>query len=76
MNIPPQIDIELPPIAKTRVWTDILTSLNEMITDIILYICYGIALLCGFKFIIYIVNGFATKSYMGPTTMGNSSSFR
>jgi hypothetical protein len=76
MNLPPGIDIELPPLAKARIWKDTLSALDEMINDFIIYICYGIALLCGFKFIIYIVNGFTTKSYMGPSTMDDSSLFR
>jgi hypothetical protein len=72
MNIPPMIDIELPPLAKARIWTDIFSSLDELIEDIMIYICYGIALLCGFKFIIYIVNGFTSKSYMGTSTLDDS----
>jgi hypothetical protein len=76
MNLPPGIDIELPPLAKARIWKDTLSALDEMINDFIIYICYGIALLCGFKFIIYIVNGFTTKSYMGTSTLDDSSFIR
>lgn len=68
-----QFDIELPSIAKAKIHIDILEGLDQMINDLLIYICYGIALLCGFKFIIYILNGFATKSYMGATTVDNSS---
>jgi hypothetical protein len=68
-----QFDIELPPIAKAKIYIDILKGLDQMINDFLIYICYAIAILCGFKFIIYILNGFATKSYMGPTTVDNSS---
>lgn len=73
MNIPPQIDIELPPLAKKRIFTDILKTLDELIEDIIIYICYGIAILCGFKFILYIVNGFTTKSSMGAQSLDDTS---
>jgi hypothetical protein len=76
MNLPPGIDIELPPLAKARIWKDTLSALDEMINDFIIYICYGIALLCGFKFIIYIVNGFTTKPHMGPSTLDDSSFIR
>ena len=76
MNFPSGIDIELPPPPKARVWKDVFSSLDKLIEDIIIYISYIIAVLCGFKFIIYIVNGFTTKSYMGPSTMDDSSLFR
>jgi hypothetical protein len=76
MNFPPGIDIELPPIAKSRMWKDTLNTFDELISDIIIYICYGIAILCGFKFIIYIINGFTTKSYMGPQSLDDSSFIR
>lgn len=75
MNIH-EINIELPPFVKSHSLTDILFSLDKLITDIILYICYGIAILCGFKFIIYIVNGFATKSYMGAKSLDDTPLFR
>ncbi len=76
MNFSSGIDIELPPPAKTRMWKDIFSSLDKLIEDIIIYISYIIAVLCGFKFIIYIVNGFTTKSYMGPQSMDDSSFIR
>lgn len=76
MNFPPGIDIELPPLAKLRIWKDTLTFIDEFIKDIILYLSYGIAILCGFKFIIYIINGFTTKSNMGPQYMDDSSFIR
>jgi hypothetical protein len=76
MNFPAGIDIELPPLAKARFWKDTFIFLDECIKDIILYLCYGIAILCGFKFIIYIVNGFTTKSYMGPQSLDDSSFIR
>jgi hypothetical protein len=68
-----RFDIELPPIAKTKTYIDILESLDGMIEGILIYLCYGIAILCGFKFIIYILNGFATKSHMGASSMDDSS---
>jgi hypothetical protein len=76
MHISPGIDIELPPLAKAHIWTDILKSLDRLIEDFIIYIAYIIAVLCGFKFIIYIVNGFATKSYMGAKSLDDSSFMR
>jgi hypothetical protein len=76
MNFPAGIDIELPPSVKPRMFKDTLVFLDEFIKDIILYLSYGIAILCGFKFIIYIVNGFTTKSYMGPQSMDDSSFIR
>jgi hypothetical protein len=76
MNFPPGIDIELPPPPKTRMWKDVFSSLDKLIEDVIIYISYIIAVLCGLKFIIYIVNGFATKSYMGPAAMDDSTLFR
>ncbi len=47
--------------------------LDKFIVDIILYLAYGIAILCGLKFIIYILNGFASKSYMGTSALDDSS---
>jgi hypothetical protein len=70
------LNIELPPLARERIWNDIFSSIDEMIKDILLYLCYGIAILSGFKFIIYIVNGFASKSYMGAKSLDDTSLFR
>ena len=67
------LDIELPPIAKAKLWVDAFESFDQMISDILIYVCYVIAVLCGIKFIIYILNGFATKSYMGTSSMGDTS---
>ena len=50
----------------------ILEHLDKLITDIILYVAYGIAILSGLKFIIFILNGFTPKSYMGPSSLDNS----
>lgn len=75
MNIP-QIDIVLPPAAKARVFTDILDSLSELFTDLMIYLCYGIALLCGLKFIIYILNGIAAKSHLGTQSLDYPSFLR
>jgi hypothetical protein len=69
----PNFDIELPTLSKGKMWGDILGSLDTMIEGILLYLCYGIALLCGFKFIIYILNGFASKSYMGTSIVDDTS---
>jgi hypothetical protein len=76
MNFSTQLDIELPSPPKSHILKDICISLNTLIEDIIIYIAYIIAVICGFKFIIYIVNGFATKSYMGSQSMDDSSFIR
>lgn len=43
--------------------------LDKLLADIILYIAYASAVLCGFKFIISILNGFTAKPYMGTSTL-------
>jgi hypothetical protein len=65
-------DIVLPVLNKSHIWKDIFSSLDKLIEDTIIYISYIIAVLCGFKFIIYIVNGFTTKSYMGSQSMDDT----
>ena len=69
-------DIRLPSLSNRLALKSTFEFIDELIRDIILYFAYGIALLCGFKFIIYILNGFATKSYMGSAAMDDSSLLR
>ena len=69
-------DIQLPNLPNRLTLKSTFEFIDELIKDIILYFAYGIALLCGFKFIIYILNGFATKSYMGSPAMDDSSFLR
>ena len=66
-------DIQLPSLPNGFALKSTFQFIDELIRDIILYFAYASAVLCGFKFIIYILNGFAAKSYMGPSTMGDSS---
>ena len=66
-------DIVFPSIPKSEALKSSLEFLNNLIQDCILYLAYGIALLSVFKFIVYLVNGFATKSYMGSAFMDDSS---
>ena len=73
MNSSNEILLSIPKGAALK---STLEYLDKFVIDLILYLCYGIAILCGFKFIIYIVNGFTTKSYMGPTTLDDTSLFR
>ena len=46
-----------------------LEFLDKFITDIILYFAYISAILCIFKFVVYLINGFTTKSYMGTSAL-------
>jgi hypothetical protein len=69
-------DIQLPSLPKGFALRSTFEFIDELVTDIILYFAYGIALLCGFKFVIYILNGFTTKSHMGSASMDDSSFIR
>jgi hypothetical protein len=62
-------DIQFP---KTSSLSDTFDLLDKLVTDIILYIIYGVAVLCGFKFVLYLLNGFTSKSYMGPASLDDS----
>lgn len=66
-------DIQLPILPKGIAMHNTFIFLDKLLADIILYIAYTIAVLCGFKFIIYILNGFTTKSYMGASAVDDSS---
>ena len=72
MNNNPVHDIQLPSLSKSFTIHDTLNNLDKFITDIILYLAYGIAILCAFKLSIFILNGRATKSYMGTSSLDNS----
>jgi hypothetical protein len=63
--------IQLPQLSGNYNIKTTLDFLDKFIIDIILYLSYGIAVLCGFKFIIYILNGFTSESYMGATSLAN-----
>jgi len=64
-------DIQLPVTRASLQST--FDFLDKLLADIILYIAYVIAVLSGFKFIIYILNGFSTKSFMGTSALDDSS---
>ncbi len=53
-----------------------LEMLQRLVTDGILYLAYGIAILSAFKFILGIINGVTSNSSMGARTMDDSSLFR
>jgi hypothetical protein len=63
-------DIQFPKTSASL--SDTLDLLDKMVSNIILYVAYVIAILCGFKFVIYILNGFTSKSYMGPSSLDDS----
>ena len=63
-------DIQFPKTSASL--SDTLDLLDKMISNIILYIAYVIAILCGFKFVIYLLNGFTSKPYMGPASLDDS----
>jgi hypothetical protein len=66
-------DIQLPNISSNYNLKDTFDFLDKLIADIILWCAYGIAVLCGFKFFIYILNGFTPKPYMGAAALANPS---
>ncbi len=69
-------DIILPDVTKGRDLKNVFESFDKLIENIILYLAYAIAVLCGLKFVISFINGFTTKSYMGSTALDDSSFFR
>lgn len=66
------IEIEFP-IKSTNELTNTMELLITFLTDGILLLGNGIAILCILKFIISVINGFATKSHMGASIMENTS---
>ena len=52
-----------------------MTLLEQMLTDGILYLSYGIALLSILKIIVHQLNGFITESDMGARALEASSFF-
>jgi hypothetical protein len=66
-------DIQLPSLPNGFALKSTFVFIDELVTNIILYFAYASAVLCGFKFIIYILNGFATKSHMGASAVDDSS---
>ena len=54
---------------------DMTELFSKMLTDGILLLANGIAILSILKFIVEIINGFTTKSYMGTSSMDDTSFF-
>ncbi len=68
-------DIILPSLPNNFNLKTSLDALNTLIEDLILYLAYGIALLCSFKFVVYIINGFTSNPHMGSKSMDDSAFF-
>jgi hypothetical protein len=68
-----RFDIILPETNKYNEFNSIIRSVNMMLTDLILYLSYGIAILSGLKIIIHILNGFTSKPDMGAASLDNTS---
>jgi hypothetical protein len=66
------IEIEFP-IKTTNDISNTMELLIKLLTDGILLLGNGIAILCILKFIISVINGFATKSHMGTSIMEDTS---
>jgi len=55
---------------------DSLDMLQRLTTDGILYLAYGIAILCAFKIILYMINGVTSNTRMGARVMDDFTFFR
>jgi hypothetical protein len=66
-------DIYLPAISKLHSLESTFDNLDNLIKNCIIYLCYLIAILCGLKFIVYSLNGFASKQYMGSSSLDDPS---
>jgi len=55
---------------------DSIDMLQQLVTDGVLYLAYGIAILCGFKFILYLINGITSNTRMGARSVDDSPFFR
>jgi hypothetical protein len=60
-----RFSIQLPVTTGAQGLHEILLNLDKLLIDIILYLAYGIAAISIFKFAVNIVNGFASKPYLG-----------
>jgi hypothetical protein len=61
-----RFSIQLPAQTSVEGLHGLLTNLDKLLVDIILYLAYGIAAVSAFKIAINIINGFTSKPYMGP----------
>ncbi len=71
-----RFDIEFPQQTNESNLQSILTNLDNLLIDCILYLAYTTAILSAFKFFIYIINGYASKSYLGSTSLDDTSFIR
>jgi hypothetical protein len=73
---PSPITISLP----TSSFSSYLHEIGEMsslfISNILIYLCYFIAILCGLKFMIYMLNGISSNTHMGSRSLDDSTFFR
>jgi membrane protein insertase Oxa1/YidC/SpoIIIJ len=68
--------IELPTVSISGSFHDMLQLFQLLLNDFILYLSYGIAILCALKFLTFIINGITSNTTMGSRTMDDSSFFR
>jgi hypothetical protein len=61
-----RFSIQLPTQTSVEGLHGLLTNLDKLLIDVILYLAYGIAAVSVFKIAINIINGFTSKPYMGP----------
>ena len=69
------IEIQFP-VKSTNDLSSTMELLKQFFTDGILLLANGIAILSILKFIVGLINGFATKSYMGSSAMDDTSFVR
>jgi len=55
---------------------DSLHMLQRLTTDCILYLAYGIAILCSFKIILHMINGVTSNAHMGARVMDDITFYR
>jgi len=55
---------------------DSLEMLQRLTTDGILYLAYGIAILCSFKIILHMINGVTSNARMGSRVMDDITFYR
>ncbi len=76
MEHPSLSSIELPTISMKGSFHHALQMFQLLLTDFILYLSYGIAILSVLKFLVFLINGVATDTSMGSSVMDDSSFFR
>jgi len=53
-----------------------MVMFEKMLTEGILWLAYGIAILSGLKFVLYTINGYRSESSVGPRPLAPSSLLR